>query len=108
MITSQRLPLYVAGGAGLSALAVLLGLTAGHSAPKPPAVSTSPASTVVTTRSNAGLGQILVDTQGRTLYGCVKPGWPHRDGVIRRRLCVRGRLARPARCAVRVDRDRAR
>jgi hypothetical protein len=41
-------------------------------------------------------------------YGCVKPGWPHRDGVIRRRLCVRGRLARPARCAVRVDRDRER
>jgi predicted lipoprotein with Yx(FWY)xxD motif len=76
MITSKRLPLYVAGGAGLSALAVVVGLTVGHSASKPPAVSTSPASTVVTTRSNAGLGQILVDTQGRTLYLFAKDTGP--------------------------------
>jgi predicted lipoprotein with Yx(FWY)xxD motif len=67
MITSKRLPLYVAGGAGLSALAVVLGLTVSHSGPKASAVSTSPASTVVETR-DTGLGQILVDTQGRTLY----------------------------------------
>jgi predicted lipoprotein with Yx(FWY)xxD motif len=68
MIASGRLPLYVAGGAGLSALAVVIGLTVSHSGAKATAVSTSPSSTVVTTRNEAGLGQILVDAQGRTLY----------------------------------------
>jgi predicted lipoprotein with Yx(FWY)xxD motif len=68
MIASGRLPLYVACGAGLSALAVVLGLTVGHSGAKGPAASASPSSTVVTTRSDTGLGQILVDAQGRTLY----------------------------------------
>jgi predicted lipoprotein with Yx(FWY)xxD motif len=67
MTSSKRLPLYVAGGAGLSALAVVLGLTVSHAGPKASAVGTSPASTVVETRDTA-LGQILVDTQGRTLY----------------------------------------
>jgi predicted lipoprotein with Yx(FWY)xxD motif len=67
MIASKRLPLYVGGGAGLSALAVILGLTVAHSDTKAPAVSTSPSSTVVSTR-NTSLGQILVDAQGRTVY----------------------------------------
>jgi predicted lipoprotein with Yx(FWY)xxD motif len=76
MIASGRLPLYVAGGAGLSALAVVLGLTAGHSDAKRPAASSSPSSTVVTTRSDTGLGQILVDAQGRTLYLFAKDTGP--------------------------------
>jgi predicted lipoprotein with Yx(FWY)xxD motif len=67
MMRSKRLPLYVAGGAGLSALVVVLGLTATHAGSTATAVSTSPASTVVATRDTA-LGQILVDGQGRTLY----------------------------------------
>ena len=69
MITSsKRLPLYVAGGAGLSALAVILGLTTStDSDAKGAALSTSPPSTVVSTRGS-GLGQILVDGQGRTVY----------------------------------------
>jgi predicted lipoprotein with Yx(FWY)xxD motif len=75
MTTSKRLPLYVAGGAGLSALAVILGLTVSHSGPKAGALSTSPPSTVVTTR-DTGLGQILVDTQGRTLYLFAKDTGP--------------------------------
>lgn len=64
---STRLLLYVAAGAGLSALAVVLGLTAVHSGSGATALSTSPASTVVATRDTS-LGQILVDAQGRTLY----------------------------------------
>lgn len=67
MMRSKRLPLYIAGGAGLSALVVGLGLTATHAGSTATAVSTSPASTVVATRDTA-LGQILVDGQGRTLY----------------------------------------
>jgi predicted lipoprotein with Yx(FWY)xxD motif len=74
MITSKRLPLYVAAGAGLSSLAVL-GLSISHSGPNASAVSTSPASTVVETR-DTGLGQILVDTQGRTLYLFAKDTGP--------------------------------
>jgi predicted lipoprotein with Yx(FWY)xxD motif len=76
MIASGRLPLFVAGGAGLSALAVVLGLTAGLSGAKRPAASPSPSSTVVTTRSDTGLGQILVDAQGRTLYLFAKDTGP--------------------------------
>lgn len=67
MIKSKRLPLYVAGGAGLSALAAALGLAVSNSGPTGSALSTSPASTVVTTRGT-GLGDVLVDAQGRTLY----------------------------------------
>jgi predicted lipoprotein with Yx(FWY)xxD motif len=67
MTSSKRLPLYVAGGAGLSALAVILGLTTAHSGAKQATVSTMPQSTVVATRGSA-LGQILVDSRGRTLY----------------------------------------
>jgi len=76
MIAAGRLPLYVAGGAGLSALAVLVGLTISQSGAKGPAVSTTPSSTVVTTRSETGLGQILVDAQGRTLYLFAKDTGP--------------------------------
>jgi len=76
MIGSGRLPLYVAGGAGLSALAVVLGLTVAHSGAKRPAVSASPSPTVVATRGNTGLGQILVDAQGRTLYLFAKDAGP--------------------------------
>jgi predicted lipoprotein with Yx(FWY)xxD motif len=67
MIKSKRLPLYVAGGAGLSALAVALGLAVSNSGSTGSALSTSPATTVVTTRGT-GLGSVLVDAQGRTLY----------------------------------------
>jgi predicted lipoprotein with Yx(FWY)xxD motif len=66
MIKSKRLPLYV-GGALLSALAVLLGVTVSHAGGAGGQFSTSPHSTVVTTRDTS-LGQILVDAQGRTLY----------------------------------------
>jgi predicted lipoprotein with Yx(FWY)xxD motif len=62
-----RLPLYVAGGAGLSALAAVLGFTLTQSGSSAAAVTASPSSTVVQTR-DTGLGPILVDSQGRTLY----------------------------------------
>jgi predicted lipoprotein with Yx(FWY)xxD motif len=75
MIKSKRLPLYVAGGAGLSALAVVFGLTVSHPGSKAASVSTSPPSTVVATR-NTSLGQILVDTQGRALYLFAKDTGP--------------------------------
>jgi predicted lipoprotein with Yx(FWY)xxD motif len=67
MIKPQRLPLYVAVGAGASALAAALGLAVSNSGPSGATLSTSPPSTVVTTRETA-LGSVLVDTQGRTLY----------------------------------------
>jgi hypothetical protein len=55
MIRTKRLPLYVAGGAGLSALAVL-GLTLSQSGSSAAGVSASPSSTVVQTRASS-LGQ---------------------------------------------------
>jgi predicted lipoprotein with Yx(FWY)xxD motif len=67
MNKSKRLPLYVAGGAGLSALAATLGLTLANSSSSASAVTAAPTSTVVEAR-NTSLGQILVDAQGRTLY----------------------------------------
>lgn len=67
MIKSKRLPLYVGGGAGLSALAVLLGVTVSHAGGTGGELSASPQSTVVTTRET-NLGKVLVDAQGRTLY----------------------------------------
>jgi predicted lipoprotein with Yx(FWY)xxD motif len=66
-IRGKRLPFYVAGGAGLSALAATLGLTLTNSGSNASAVSAAPATTVVQTR-NSSLGSILVDSQGRTLY----------------------------------------
>jgi predicted lipoprotein with Yx(FWY)xxD motif len=75
MIRSKRLPLYVAGGAGLSALAAVLGLTLGQSGSSAAGVSTSPSSTVVQTRGS-NLGQILVDAQGRTVYLFAKDTGP--------------------------------
>ena len=75
MITAKRLPLYVGGGAGLSALAVVLGLTVSSSEAKGSTVSTLPSSTVVMTR-NTSLGQILVDAQRRTLYLFAKDTGP--------------------------------
>jgi predicted lipoprotein with Yx(FWY)xxD motif len=75
MIRSKRLPLYVAGGAGLSALAAVFGLTVSHSGSGAGALSASPPSTVVQTRVT-GLGQILVDAQGRTLYSFAKDTGP--------------------------------
>lgn len=65
--TKRRLPIYIAGGAGVSALAVALGLTLGSSGSSGAAVTSTPPSTVVMTR-NTDLGRILVDAQGRTLY----------------------------------------
>jgi hypothetical protein len=64
MTSSKRLPLCVAGGTVLSALAVAIGLTVSHSGSKAAAVGTS-STTVVQTR-DTGLGRILVDAQGRT------------------------------------------
>src|SRR6185369_2878981 len=75
MITKKRLPLYVAGGAAVSAVAVVLGLTVGGSSATGSSVSTSPSSTVVTTRDTS-LGRILVDAQGRTLYLFAKDTGP--------------------------------
>lgn len=75
MIKSKRLPLYVAGGAGLSALAAALGLAVSSSGRTGSALSTSPPSTVVTTRGT-GLGDVLVDAQGRTLYLFAKDTGP--------------------------------
>ncbi|MDT4943834.1 MAG: hypothetical protein QOH14_567 [Pseudonocardiales bacterium] len=75
MIKSKRLPLYVAGGAGLSALAAVFGLTLTHSGPSAAGVTASPPSTVVQTRATA-LGQILVDAQGRSLYLFAKDTGP--------------------------------
>jgi predicted lipoprotein with Yx(FWY)xxD motif len=75
MITRKRLPLYVAGGAGVSALAVVVGLTLGNSQATGSSVSTTPSSTVVTTRDTP-LGRILVDSQGRTLYLFAKDSGP--------------------------------
>ena len=67
MIRSKRLPLYVACGAGLSALAAVFGLTLSQSGSSAAGVSAAPSSTVVQTRGT-NLGQILVDAQGRTMY----------------------------------------
>jgi predicted lipoprotein with Yx(FWY)xxD motif len=75
MITRKRLPVYVAAGAGVSALAVVLGLTLGSPQATGSTVSTSPSSTVVTTRDTP-LGRILVDAQGRTLYLFAKDSGP--------------------------------
>jgi hypothetical protein len=61
--TKRRLPIYIAGGAGVSALAVALGLTLGSSGSSGAAVTSTPPSTVVMTR-NTDLGQILVDDAG--------------------------------------------
>jgi len=75
MIKSKRLPLYVAGGAGLSALAAVVGLSVSHTGAKPSTLTASPQATVVTTR-DTGLGRILVDAQGRTLYLFAKDTGP--------------------------------
>ncbi len=75
MLTKKRLPLYVAGGAGVSALAVVLGLTLGNAQATGSTLSASPSSTVVTTRDTP-MGQILVDAQGRTLYLFAKDTGP--------------------------------
>ncbi len=75
MATSKRLPLYIAGGAGVSALAVALGVTVSSSSAGGPALTAAPSSTVVNTRSTS-LGQILVDAQGRTLYLFAKDSGP--------------------------------
>jgi predicted lipoprotein with Yx(FWY)xxD motif len=67
MMKSKRLPFYVAGGAGLSAIAAALGLTLSNSSSSASAVTAMPTSTVVQTRDTS-LGTVLVDGQGRTLY----------------------------------------
>jgi predicted lipoprotein with Yx(FWY)xxD motif len=74
MIKSRRLPLYVAGGAGLSALAAVLGVTL-STGPSAATVTASPSSTVVQTRGS-DLGQILVDAQDRTMYLFAKDAGP--------------------------------
>jgi len=75
MIKSRRLPLYVAAGAGASALAATIGLAVSNSGPSGPALNTSPSTTVVTTR-NTGLGSVLADAQGRTMYLFAKDTGP--------------------------------
>jgi predicted lipoprotein with Yx(FWY)xxD motif len=69
MPTRKRLPLYLAGGAAVSALAVTGGLIASaqSGAAKPATGPSAAAATTVQTRTT-GLGPILVDGQGRTLY----------------------------------------
>jgi predicted lipoprotein with Yx(FWY)xxD motif len=74
MIKTKRLPLYIAGGAGLSALAVL-GLTLSQSGSSAAGVSASSSSTVVQTGASS-FGQILVDAQGRTRYLFAKDTGP--------------------------------
>jgi predicted lipoprotein with Yx(FWY)xxD motif len=72
----KRLPLYVAGGAGLSALAAaVLGFGLTQSGSSAATVTASPSSTIVQTR-DTGLGPILVDSQGRTLYLFAKDTGP--------------------------------
>jgi len=63
---SKKLPLYVAGGAGVSALAAVLGISLAGSGGGG-TLTASPKSTVVQTR-NTSIGRVLVDVQGRTLY----------------------------------------
>jgi predicted lipoprotein with Yx(FWY)xxD motif len=64
---SKKLPLYIAGGAGVSAVAALLGLGLSGSGSGAGAVTAAPTSTVVQTRDTS-IGRVLVDVQGRTLY----------------------------------------
>jgi predicted lipoprotein with Yx(FWY)xxD motif len=66
MPTSKRLPLYIAGGAAVSALAVTGGILAANSGGSGGAPAAAASSSVAT--SNTGLGQILVDGKGRTVY----------------------------------------
>jgi predicted lipoprotein with Yx(FWY)xxD motif len=67
MTKSKRLPFYIAGGAGVSALAAALGLTLSSSTSSASPVSATPSATMVQTRATS-LGQVLVDAQGRTMY----------------------------------------
>lgn len=75
MTRSKRLPFYVAGGAGLSALAAAIGLTITNTGSSASAVNAAPAATVVQTRDTS-LGRILVDAQGRSLYLFAKDSGP--------------------------------
>lgn len=67
MPTSRRLPFYIAGGAAVSALAVTGGILAANSGGSGGGTPAAAASSSVAT-SNTGLGQILVDGKGRTVY----------------------------------------
>ena len=69
MTTSKRLPLCIAGGAAVAALAVTGGivLSSQSNAAKPAGGATPAAGTTVQTRTT-GLGRILVDGSGRTVY----------------------------------------
>lgn len=67
MNASTRLPIYIAAGAGLSALAVALGLNVSNSGATGAVVTTSPSTTIVSTRDTS-VGRILVDAQGRAMY----------------------------------------
>jgi predicted lipoprotein with Yx(FWY)xxD motif len=65
---NKRLPLYIAGGAGLAAVAVTVGVAvAGSSGSAATALTTSPKATAISTRTT-GVGQVLVDAQGRAVY----------------------------------------
>jgi predicted lipoprotein with Yx(FWY)xxD motif len=72
---SKKLPLYVAGGAGISALAAVLGVSLSGSGSAASAVTAEPKSTVVQIRATP-LGRVLVDVQGRTLYLFAKDSGP--------------------------------
>lgn len=64
---SKRLPFYVAGGAAISALAVAAGLLATDSGAASSSGREAAATTTIQTRTT-GLGQIVVDGRGRTVY----------------------------------------
>lgn len=68
MQTSKRLPLYLAGGAAVTALAIGGGIIASESGAAKPAANRSAASGVTVQTRNTGLGNILVDGKGRTVY----------------------------------------
>jgi predicted lipoprotein with Yx(FWY)xxD motif len=78
MPTTKRLPFYIAGGAAVSALAVTGGILASQSGSSSAAYSpagNTAAANVITTRGT-GLGQILVDGAGRTIYLFAKDTGP--------------------------------
>ena len=68
MRTSTRLPLYLAGGAAAIALAIGGGIVASQSGGGKPAANSSPVSGATVQTRNTGLGNILVDSKGRTVY----------------------------------------
>ena len=71
---TKRLPLYVAGVAGISAAAAVIGLTQSSGA-SGSAVTATPSSTVIKTRDSS-FGPILVDGQGRSMYLFAKDNGP--------------------------------